>query len=279
MYDHAAIVNCVQKIKAQLPKTFDDKPLGLILGTGLSDIAGDLETTILPFKDLPHFPYTPNPAQAGLLQAGFLGAIPCIALVGRVHIYEGFSAQEVCFGVRVLKHLGVETLIVTNCAGALNPKYNTPCLFLAYDQINFTGQSPLMGPNDDSLGPRFPDLTQAFDKTLIHVTRETALELGIPLELGVYIGVHGPELETPAETRLYRSFGADAIGMSSVLEVICARHMGLKVLELSCLANKNLPDCMQPITLEEVVANTQKLNGQLATLISHIAPKIMASYS
>ncbi len=179
-------------------------------------------------------------------------------------------------GVRVMHGLGVQTLVVTNAAGALNPAFETGRLMLICDQVNLTGVSPLTGINCEAWGLRFPDMSEVFDVKLRALAQTTAISLGIALERGVYVGVHGPELETPAETRLYRALGCDAIGMSSVLEIISARHLGMRILGLSCLTNKNLPDCMAPVTIEDILASSRRAAGDLSRLLLGMLPAMAA---
>ena len=256
------------------PKFLSQEPTGLILGTGLNVVAKDWGEQSISFADIPHFPLSQSKDHGEVLRTGYLEGLPLIIQTGRVHLYEGYSPEEVCFGVRLLAELGVKRLIITNSAGALNPKFLVPSIMLVTDQINLTGVSPLTGPNNPDWGLRFPDLSGMFDAKLQKLAQETALELGLNLERGVYVGVHGPELETPAETRFYRMIGADAIGMSSVLEAIAAKHRGLEILELACLANKNLPDCMQTITIAEIVAKTQIAAQDLSKLLQGLAAKL-----
>ncbi|MCR4666586.1 MAG: purine-nucleoside phosphorylase [Desulfovibrio sp.] len=249
-------------------------PLGVILGTGLSFLSERIDGKEVPFSDLPFFPVSTTSSHKGSFVYGTLDGWPLLIQAGRVHLYEGYSAGEVCMGVRVMASLGIHTLLVTNAAGALNPLFGVGNLFLATDQINMTGLSPLSGPNHESFGLRFPDMSRPFDPDLMAAAQQKALDLGIPLEKGVYIGVHGPELETPAETRMYRMLGADAIGMSSVLEVISARHLGLRVLALSSLANKNLPDCMESMSIEEIVRQSALAERHLSSLLTALLPEL-----
>lgn len=177
-------------------------------------------------------------------------------------------------GVRTLAELGVKTLIVTNAAGALNPQFDAGGLMLITDHINFTGHSPLTGANDAAWGPRFPDMCEVYSQRLRDIALSAALDLGVRLERGVYICVPGPQMETPAETRAYKALGADAIGMSTVLEAIAARHIGMELLAISCLTNKNLPDCMQPASLEDVIATAGEASGRLSRLVSEIVARL-----
>ncbi len=246
--------------------------LGLVLGTGLGGAAGELELLAsLPYSAIPGFPQSTAPGHAGSLGAGLLGGVPAWVLAGRFHLYEGYTPAEVASGVRLLAGLGVDTVILTNAAGALNPQFDAGSLMLVTDHLNCTGLSPLTGPNYPEWGERFPDMSRAYDPDLGRLARDCASRLDIRLERGVYAGVCGPHLETPAETRALRLLGADAVGMSTVLETIAARHLGMRVLAVSCLANKNLPDCMKPITLEGVLAAAAAAAADLGQLLAAVA--------
>ena len=255
-------------------------PVGIVLGTGLSSLADMLRDRVtVPYGEIPGFPASGVESHAGVF---VWGRAPCgdgggrsvLVQQGRCHLYEGRSPAEVCMGVRVLAAMGVKTLVLTNAAGALNPLFDVESIMCMTDIINHTGVSPLTGDNCPAWGPRFPDMSAPLDARLRRLALETATELGLRLERGVYIGVHGPELETPAETRMYRQWGADAVGMSSVLEIIAARHLGMAVLGLSCLTNKNLPDCMAPATLEQICAAAQKTGENLARLLCALVTKL-----
>ena len=259
-------------------------PLGIVLGTGLSSLAEKLlDRVVIPYADLPGFTVSSVEGHAGAFVWGrFPGAcgvddsIGRYALVqqGRCHLYEGRTPAEVCMGVRVMALLGAGTLIITNAAGALNPQFDAGGIMCMSDMINHTGHSPLTGSNYEGWGPRFPDMCAPLDADLRALAQETAQKIGLRLERGVYIGVHGPEMETPAETRMYRQWGADAVGMSTVLEIIAARHMGMRVLGLSCLTNKNLPDCMAPAPLEEILAVAAVAGKNLDRLIRAMVTKL-----
>lgn len=273
----------VEALRAALPDSAfgAEAPLGLILGTGLSGLAaalagdaGGVGPCVAPFAQLPGFPLPGVDSHHGAFVLGRLGGRPVLAQQGRCHLYEGRSPAEVCMGVRVMAGLGVKTLVITNAAGALNPLFEAGDLMCMADQINHTGVSPIMGPNCASWGERFPDMSAVFDPELRALAQETAEHLGIRLERGVYIGVHGPEMETPAETRMYRQWGADAVGMSTVLEVIAARHLGMRVLGFSCLSNKNLPDCMAPAPLEEIIAVAGRAGAKLDRLLRALVTKL-----
>lgn len=249
--------------------------VGLVLGTGLGDAKDLIEEQIeIPVKEIPNFPISTVESHKGSLILGNSFGKNVAILQGRVHLYEGYDPQQVCFGVRVLGLLGIKILILTNAAGAINPNFEEGNIMVITDHINFTGKNPLIGPNIDELGERFPDMSHVYDKDLVKLALSCGEELNMRLEKGVYIGVLGPSLETPAETRALKRLGADAVGMSTVMEAIAARHMGLKVLGLSCLTNKNLPDCMQETSFEYVVNTAKKTSKKLKRLISEILKKI-----
>ena len=261
-----------------------DAPLGIVLGTGLSALAEKLQDrVVVPYSELPGFPASSVEGHAGAFVWGrFAGAcgeddsIGRYALIqqGRCHLYEGRTPAEVCMGVRVMAMMGAKTLVITNTAGGLNPQFDAGGIMCMSDIINYTGHSPLTGINVEEWGPRFPDMCAPLDADLRAMAMETAAKMGLRLERGVYIGVHGPEMETPAETRMYRQWGADAVGMSTVLEIIAARHMGMRVLGLSCLTNKNLPDCMTPAPLEEILAVAAVAGKNLGRLIRAMVTKL-----
>lgn len=251
-------------------------PVALVLGTGLSGVAETLMagagSVRVPFAEVPGMPRPGVDSHAGAFVWGRLSGVPVLAQLGRCHLYEGRAPAEVCMGVRVMAGLGARALVITNAAGALDPFFGAGSLMCIADMINHTGVSPLTGPNCDAFGERFPDMSAPYDREFRKLAQAAALRLGIRLEEGVYIGVHGPEMETPAETRMYRQWGADAVGMSTVLEVIAARHMGLRVLGISCLTNKNLPDCMAPAPLAEVIAVAGRAGKALGRLLMEVLP-------
>jgi purine-nucleoside phosphorylase len=246
--------------------------LGLVLGSGLGAVRERItDFQDLPYAGIPGLPQSGVEGHGGFLRAGLLGGSPVIALCGRVHLYEGYPAAEVCLGIRVLFELGVRTLLLTNAAGALNPLFSAGTLMAITDHINFSGQTPLTGPNVDAWGPRFPDLSRVWCPELVALASAQARRLGLILERGVYIQVAGPNLETPAETRAYRQLGADAIGMSTAIEAIAARHMGLRVLGVSCLTNKNLADCMAETSHQEVLDMAGRAASDMALLLEAVA--------
>lgn len=262
-------------LKSALPPRFFESaraPVALILGTGLAQAAGAEKNPLarVPFANVPGLPTSGVSSHRGEFIAHMEDGLPVLIQSGRVHLYEGKSPAEVCMGVAVMACLGCKSLIITNAAGCLNPLFSAPGLMLISDIINFTGASPLTGIDDSDGRSRFADMSAPFDAALRALAAQKALALGISLPKGVYIGVHGPEMETPAETRMYRNFGADAIGMSTCMEVIAARHLGLSCLGISCLTNKNLPDCMQPAPLSEVIAAAAVCAKTLAPLLQAI---------
>ncbi|TVM33123.1 purine-nucleoside phosphorylase [Oceanidesulfovibrio marinus] len=268
------VQEAVEVIRA-MPKVRQMPRLGLVLGTGLGGAASALKTDYsVPYEDIAGFPTSTVHSHSGRLAFGSLAGVPVAALMGRFHLYEGYTPEEVAFGVRVLACLGIHTLVVTNAAGALNPLFDAGSLMAVTDHINLTGTSPLTGPNHDAWGPRFPDMSRAYDPVLVQAAIDAAMRIGIRLEKGVYIGVRGPQLETPAETRMLRALGADAVGMSTVMEVLAARHMGLRVLTISSLTNKNLPDCMAETSLEQVVAAAEASSQNLGRLLAELAPAL-----
>ncbi len=241
---------------------------GIILGTG----QGVWDTRLaegdgLSYGELPHFPPATSPSHQGRLGWGRLSGRQVLLFQGRFHAYEGYSLRQVTFPVRVMAALGVKKVILTNAAGGLNPSFKAGELMLIGDHINFMGDSPLVGENIDAWGPRFPDLSQVYDQGLRQVALEVARRRGLVLHQGVYVVVKGPHLETPAETRMLRWLGADAVGMSTVPEAIAAVHAGLRVLGVSVLSNLNLPDAMAPIAIEEIIATVARAEPQLVELL------------
>ncbi len=240
---------------------------GMITGTGLGGLTEQMENPIyMPYEDIPNFAPSTTEGHHGRLAVGTIRGRNVMAMEGRLHLYEGYSTAEVTFPVRVMAMLGVKTLLISSAAGGLNPLFQKGDLMVVTDHINFQGINPLRGPNMDHFGPRFPDMTRGYDKALITLARDTALQLRIPVREGVYVGVTGPSLETPAETRFLRMAGADAVGMSTVAEATVGVHCGLKILAIVVITNKNLPDCMEPTTIDEVVAVAAKSGAVLATL-------------
>jgi purine-nucleoside phosphorylase len=228
--------------------------LGLLTGTGLGDLAESLDKAReSAYADIPHFPTATVASHKGVLVSGEMAGVPMIVCQGRFHLYEGYSPREVSFSIRVMQALGIDHLIVTNAAGGLNLDFAVGDLMLIRDHINLTGTNPLTGPNDDAWGVRFPDMIAAYTPAWRQKVRQQTKAQGLPLREGVYAGLGGPSLETPAETRYLRSIGADAVGFSTVMETIAAVHAGMRVLGISTITNINDPEKPQPATLEEII--------------------------
>ena len=229
-------------------------PLGLILGTGLGGLADAVETeAVLPYDAIPHMPTSTVDSHDGQLRIGTLDGVPVVVMQGRMHLYEGYTPWQVGFPIRVLGALGVDTLLISNAAGGLNPQFDTADVMLLTDHINFQGTNPLVGPNVDDWGPRFPDMSEPYDVDLRQTAQSIALSEGFRLHEGVYLSILGPNLETRAEYRMLRTLGADAVGMSTVPEVLVARHMGIRVMAVSVITDMCLPDALEPVTLEAVL--------------------------
>jgi len=253
-------------------KRVKEGPLvGIITGTGLAQLADTMEIDqSIPYEQIPHFPKSTTAGHAGILLSGVIAGRPVLAMQGRFHIYEGYTVNEVTFPVRVMASLGSKYLFISSAAGGLNPHFKPGELMLVTDHINLTGNNPLIGRNLEGSGSSFTDMTSAYDKDLITLAKGKALEEGIHLNQGVYVGVTGPSLETPAETMFLRTIGADAVGMSTVNEVIEGVHSGLRVLTIVAVTNVNLPDCMSGTSIEEVIANAGKASPSLARLFTII---------
>ncbi|MFZ5427230.1 MAG: purine-nucleoside phosphorylase [Thermodesulfobacteriota bacterium] len=271
MQDETPVNAAAFWLRDALPPAFAPKA-AVILGTGLGcGVQGMEELCSFAYGDIPGLPRSTVQGHDGRLAAGRLSGTDILAWMGRLHLYEGYTPEEVCRGVRVSALLGARTLVAANAAGALRPLHKPGELLAITDHVNLTGKTPLSGSNVDAWGPRFPDMSRAYSPRLLEAAEAEAMRLGIRLEKGVYAGVHGPQLETPAETRMLRLLGADAVGMSTVMEVIAARHMGMEVLGISCLVNKNLPDCMAEVTIEEVLAVAEIAGNKLCRLLPALA--------
>lgn len=242
--------------------------IGLILGSGLGDIADQIENAqIIPYQSLPHFPVPTVEGHKGRFVIGQLEGKKVIAMQGRYHHYEGHSLQQVAFPVAVMKGLGIHTLIVTNACGGINTSFHPGDLMLITDHINMLGTSPLIGPNDPQLGPRFPDMSAVYDKTLIKLAEKEAVNLHLPIRQGVYLATSGPQYETPAEIRMMRVMGADAVGMSTVPEVIAAAHAGLRVLGISCITNMASGILNQKLAHQEVIETAERVKDHFIALV------------
>lgn len=249
--------------------------VGLILGTGLGGLASQIQqAAVIPYSEIPHMPESTVQSHAGQLVCGTLAGQPIVAMEGRFHYYEGYSMQEVTFPVRVMKALGAEILIVTNAAGGMNHQYQLADVSIIEDHINLMPDNPLRGKNDDTLGPRFPDMCRPYDLKLMELAEETALELGIPHHRSVFVAVTGPNLETRAEYRFLKNIGADMVGMSTVPEVLVAVHAGMRVLGFSIVTDLCLPDALEPVELPKILAVAAKGGERLSRLIPKVLERL-----
>jgi purine-nucleoside phosphorylase len=259
-------------IRAQWPHT---AAAGVILGTGLGKFAEDVQTeAVIPYEAIPHFPRSTSPTHKGQLVCGTLGGKKVVVMEGRFHFYEGWSLQQVTFPVRVMKALGANVLVVTNACGGMNPQWGKGDLMLIEDHINLLGDNPLIGPNDDRLGDRFPDMCNAYDRDLLALGRRIAREEQIVCHQGVFVAVSGPNLETRAEYRFLRVIGADVVGMSTVPEVIVAVHSRMRVLGISVITDVCLPDALEPVSLAEILATANAAEKPLRTLVSRLIAQL-----
>jgi len=255
--------------------TDSDPDVAVILGTGLGGLVEEIEVSAeIAYEDIPGFPLSTVESHAGRLLFGILGGKKVVAMQGRFHRYEGYSMQQIVFPVRVMHALGARTLIVSNACGGMNPLWKPGELMLLADHINLLGDSPLIGPNDDSLGPRFPDMSQPYDEELRAVARTVASELRIVLREGVYVAVTGPNLETRAEYRFLRGIGADVVGMSTVPEVIAAVHMSMRVLGVSIITDACLPDALQAVDVAHIIATAAAAEPDLTRLVSTVLERM-----
>ena len=247
----------------------------MVLGSGLGAFADELESPVrIPYADIPGWPKSTAVGHAGKLVFGELGDLEVVVMAGRSHLYEGYSPAQATFGVRTFGHLGVRTIVFTNAAGGINLSYSQGALVLISDHINLQGLNPLCGPNDDALGPRFPDMSDAYSAALREIARDTAAGLGIHLREGVYAAMLGPSYETPAEIRFLRAIGADLVGMSTVPEVIVANHMGIRCLAISCVTNMAAGILPQKINHEEVLETGVRVRDTLVRLLKALLPKL-----
>jgi purine-nucleoside phosphorylase len=245
--------------------------VGLVLGTGLGALAREIDTVVsIPYPEIPYFPRSTVESHRGQLVCGNLAGRSVIAMEGRFHLYEGYTPSQVTFPIRVMKELGCRLLIVSNAAGGLNPHYEKGNLIVIEDHINLLGVNPLIGPNDDRLGPRFPDMIEPYDRELQNLALRVALEQNIVAHRGVYVAVTGPNLETRAEYRFLRGIGADVVGMSTIPEVLVAIHAGLKVLGFSIVTDMCLPDALEPVRIEEIVAVANQAEANLRSMVNAV---------
>jgi purine-nucleoside phosphorylase len=276
-YDAAAhTLEAIDAAADAVRARFDRRPdAALILGTGLGGLAREIEADeVIEYAEIPGFPLSTVESHAGRLICGTLGGRRVVAMQGRFHRYEGYSLQQVTFPVRVLRALGAETLVVSNACGGMHPLWAPGDLMLIADHINLLGDNPLIGPNDDRLGPRFPDMSAPYDAKLRELARAIASEQRTTLREGVYVAVPGPNLETRAEYRMLRLVGADVVGMSTVPEVIVAVHGGMRVLGLSLITDQCLPDALEPATLEKILGVAAKAEPRLTALVRGVLERL-----
>ncbi|RED61602.1 purine-nucleoside phosphorylase [Cohnella lupini] len=273
---HVTSKAIIEEAAAFIRSTTEVRPeIGLILGSGLGVLGDELEDAVtIPYEDIPHFPVSTVEGHAGELLIGKLQGRSVVLMRGRFHMYEGYEPERTALPVRVMKALGVTKLLVTNAAGGVNLSYKPGNLMLISDHINLTGKNPLVGPNDNALGVRFPDMSDAYSRRLRAIAKETAAELGFSVQEGVYVGLLGPNYETPAEIRMLRTLGIDAVGMSTVSEVIVARHSGIEVLGISCISNMAAGILDQPLSHEEVMETTELVKEQFLSLVLTVIPKM-----
>jgi len=266
----------IQQAAAAIRERWAKTPrVGIILGTGLGALTQDIATDVaIPCEDIPNFPRSTVESHAGRLVCGTLGGKVIVAMEGRFHFYEGYTLQQVTFPVRVMKALGCHTLIVSNACGGMNPQYAKGDIMVIEDHINLLGDNPLIGPNDDRLGDRFPDMCHAYDRELLALARQIALEERIPVQQGVYVAVPGPNLETRAEYRFLRTIGADVVGMSTVPEVIVAVHSKMRSLGFSAVTDMCLPDALEPVSLPEILAVAAEAEKKLRVLVRKVVERM-----
>lgn len=262
----ARVDDCVFAIKKRIAV---EPRIGVVLGSGLGAFAETIDDAVkVPYRDMPHMPSPEVPGHAGNLCFGRVAAVEIVCMQGRVHLYEGYGVDEVVHGVRTMARLGVRCVLLTNAAGGLDPVWAPGDLMVVTDHLNLTGASPLVGPNDDALGPRFPDLTTVYDTELRSMLQAVASGAGISLRAGVYAGLLGPSYETPAEVRMLRTLGAHAVGMSTVSEAIALRHMGVRVGALSCIANLAAGIAAHPLDHAQVESMARSRRDALTTLLT-----------
>ena len=255
--------------------TKEEYPVGIILGTGLGGLVKEIDVKHeIEYEDLPHFPLSTVESHHGKLIFGTINSKNVVAMQGRFHYYEGYSMKQITYPVRVMKFLGVKTLLVSNACGGMNPVYKRGDIMLMSDHINLIGDNPLIGKNEDDLGPRFPDMSEPYSKELIEIAEELALENKIKVQQGVYAAVPGPNLETKAEYRFLRAIGADVVGMSTIPENIVAVHMGMKVLGISIVTDECFPDSLKSVNVEEIIATAMKAEPKMTLIMKEVIKRI-----
>jgi purine-nucleoside phosphorylase len=255
--------------------TQENYPIGIILGTGLGGLVKEIKISHeIKYSDLPHFPLSTVESHEGKLIFGKINGKNIVAMQGRFHYYEGYTMQQITYPVRVMKFLGVETLLVSNACGGMNPQYRRGDVMLMTDHINMLGDNPLIGRNEDELGPRFPDMSEPYNMELISLAEDIALDNKIKVQKGVYIAVPGPNLETKAEYRFLRATGADVVGMSTIPENIVANHMGMKVLGISIITDECFPDSLQPVNVDEIITTAMAAEPKMTLIMKEVIKKL-----
>lgn len=266
------VLEATEFVQSKIPVS---PAIGLQIGTGLGDSADGMEEEVsIDYKDIPHFAVSTVPTHHGRLLCGQLGGKAVMVMQGRFHYYEGYSMQEITLPIRVMQQVGVKTLILSNAAGGINPAFDVGEIMIITDHINLTGNNPLIGPNVDDWGPRFPDMSQVYDRDLIALAEKAALENSIRVRKGVYVGLPGPSLETGAEIRFLKTIGVDAVGLSTIPEVIAAVHGGMAILGLSVITNMNIPDDFKPARVEDIIAAAERTAPHLQAIIRGVIAKL-----
>jgi len=264
-----------ETVKFLQNKTSIQPQVGIILGTGLGALVNEMEVAVeISYKDIPNFPISTVEFHAGKLLFGRISEKPVVVMQGRFHYYEGFSMKQITFPVRVMKQLGVETLLISNACGGINPDFRPGDLMLITDHINLFGDNPLIGENDDYFGPRFPDMSEPYSRRLIHVAEKIAVKEKIELRKGVYAAMTGPSLETAAEYRFLRTIGADTVGMSTIPETIVAVHSSIEVLGISVITDACVPEELKPVNIKEIIQIAKNAEPKLTTIMKKVIEKL-----
>lgn len=269
------ISNINETLKVIRNQTKENYSIGIILGTGLGGLVKDIDVKLqINYENLPHFPISTVESHNGKLIFGTINEKNVVAMQGRFHYYEGYTMQQIAYPVRVMKFLGVETLLVSNACGGMNPDYRKGDVMIMSDHINLLGDNPLIGKNEDELGPRFPDMSEPYSLELIKLAEKIAEENQIKVQKGIYVAVPGPNLETKAEYRFLRETGADVVGMSTVPENIVANHMGMKVLGISIVTDECFPDTLKPVNVEEIIAAAMQAEPKMTLIMKELIKRL-----
>lgn len=270
------LINKINETLSVIRKyTNDEYEIGIILGTGLGGLVSEIKIEHeIDYSKLPHFPLSTVESHKGKLILGSINGKKVVAMQGRFHYYEGYSMQQITYPVRVMKFLGVKTLLISNACGGMNPQFKRGDIMIITDHINLLGDNPLIGKNEDELGPRFPDMSEPYDYKLIELAEEVAIENKIKVQKGVYVAVPGPNLETKAEYRFLRNIGADVVGMSTVPENIVANHMGIKVLGFSIVTDECFPDSLKPVDVKEIIETAMKAEPKMTLIMKEVIKKL-----